>query len=259
MPKKLLVLSFFIIALNLFSQENRKQIFGVILTDSIAVENAYIINKTSTKATVSNHLGAFQIPVKENDILLISSVQFESQRILINKTHLETLELTIYLQPYIRQLEEVVLKKTSNMAMELGLPNADKKPLTRLEGRLNYYSKASLPLVILGTLLGQQGGIENLYYIISGDRKDDRKLKALIENDRLNELKQQTIQDIRIHFKDDFFTGTLQIPKEHIDLFIASCEPKNIIHLFNKNKTLEVTDILIKESTVYLKALKNEK
>lgn len=253
MKTRFIIFFILIFSLQLYAQNRRVPINGKIKADSVSVRDVYIINKNSQKATISDENGEFQISVKESDTLFISSIQFESQHLLINQTHLNNFQLIIYLRPQINQLEEVVVQKPVNMAMALGLPNASKKPLTQIERKLNYYSKASLPLVILGTLIGQQGGIENIYYIVSGNRKKDRKLKQLIDADKRKELNSKTIKNIRLHFGDDFFIKTLQIPKKEIDLFIESCESKDIINLFNKGKTLEVTDILIKESKTYKK------
>ena len=135
--------------------------------------------------------------------------------------------------------------QSNNMAKSLGLPNADKIPLNKLERNLNYYSQESVAVVILATLLGQQGGIDDLYNIISGNRKRDRKLKKLIDEDKKLELNQEYIQIIRDYFKDDFFLNTLKIPKENIDGFVEFCLPKDIVNLFEKQRHLEVVDIFI--------------
>ena len=245
-------------SINVFTQNDRTVITGIIIADSSIVKDVHIINKISNKATVSNKFGEFQIPVKVGDILIFSAVQFESKQLIINRKHLEKLLITIQLKLKINKIDEVVVQKPKNIAKELGLPNAGKKPLNRLENRLNSHTKAIVPLAILGTLLGQAGGIDNLYYIFSGNRKRDRKLKKLIDNDAFNFQKQKDIQKIRTHFKDDFFTQTLKIPEKEINYFIDYCISKDIVNLYNKQRILVITDIFIKESTVYLKKLEND-
>ena len=49
----------------------------------------------------------------------------------------------------INNLNEVIVKKSANMAKALSLPNADKKPLTKIENKLNYHNKPSVPILLL--------------------------------------------------------------------------------------------------------------
>ena len=259
MPKKLLYLLIIFIPFFTFGQEGRVLIHGNITFNSAFVENVHIINKNSHKATVSNEFGKFEIPVKENDTLLFSAIQFQSKYLIIAKKLIESpQQLSIILNPKINNLNEVIVKKSKNMAGELGLPNAGKKPLTKIESRLNYHSKASVPLVILATLLGQKGGLEDIYYIASGNRKRDRKLQRLINQDKFNVQTEKDIEKIRTHFKDEFFSKTIHIPVGEINFFIKYCLQKDIINLFYQEMYIEVIDIFIVESKSYLKKIGHE-
>ncbi len=248
-----------LICFKVSAQDERLIINGKVSSDSTALENIHIINKTSRKATISDKNGVFQIPVKENDILLISSIQFKNELITINNMNVSTLTLFVKLKLKINSLDEVSVIKPENIAKGLGLPNAGKEPLNKLESRLNYHTKASLPLAILFTLLGNAGGIDDMYYIISGNRKKDRKLTALLEKDKFETFQQQQLQNIRIRLKDVFFTETLKIPIKEIDNFIKYCDTQDVFYLFSKNRTLEVIDIFVKESKPYLKITEDEK
>ncbi len=252
-----ILLTFFCFKMS--AQLKRVEISGKISGDSIALENIHIINKTSKKATTSNSNGNFRISVKENDELLISSIKYKNKVIHINNMHIKSLNILITLEKEIYSLDEVTIEKRRNIAGDLGLPNANKKPLTNLENRLNAHSKASLPLTILYSFIGGAGGIDNLYYIISGDRKKDRKLASLLQRDKIEAIEKQERQNIRIRLTDNFFTKTLKIPLKEIDNFIQFCDDKNIDYLLSKNRTLEVIDIFIKESPHFLKILKEKK
>lgn len=258
MKKGSLLLVVILLAFKSYAQNKRIIIQGLIASDSSAVENIHIINSTTKKATISDFKGRFRISVKENDTITFSAVQFENKVINITKNHIKNLSIFVSIKSAVNELSEVLIEKSENIAGSLGLPNADKKPLNKLENRLNYHTKASLPLAILAVLLNKRGTISDMYYIISGKRKKDRKLTKLLEDDEYNLYTQQEIQKIRVHFKDVFFTETLKIPKQEIDYFIKYCTTKNIIYLFNKNRTLEVIDVFIKESKPFLKKLENE-
>lgn len=260
MPKKLLLFFFlFVMTFNGFTQKKRIEIQGNIISDSTSVENIHVINKTTKKATTSDYKGRFRIPVKMNDTLVFSSVQFENKTIIINKVHIKNLSIIVSIKSAVNQLSEVKIQKSKNIAGSLGLPNAEKKPLNKLESRLNYHSKASVARVLLGVLLREKGSINDIYYITSGKRKKDRKLTKLIENDKFDVYQSQQIQEIRKLYTDAFFTKTLKLPKEEIDFFIKFCDTKgDVIYLFSKHRDLEVIDLFIKESKYYLKQLKNE-
>ncbi len=251
MNRLYLILIFFI-SVNLSAQEGTVILSGKIRADSLAIENVHIINKTSNRGTISNKNGTFKITVSENDTIHFSNIQFKTKTMIITKQDLQNGNLNINLTQRANELEEVVIIERKNMAKELSLPNADKKPLDKLERNLNAYSQASLPIVIIATLLGQQGGIDDIYNIVSGNRKRHRKLKKLIDEDKKYEITQENIQIIRDHFKDDFFINTAKIPFVHIDNYIDFCISKEIIELYQKERFLEVMDIFIKDREEYL-------
>ena len=259
MLKKLLFLILSFISYISFGQTERISIQGTILSDSTFVENVHIINKNSQKATISNRYGKFEIPVKENDTLLFSSIQFQSKIFIVKEEFLKNVQLIIInLKPKNNKLNEVIVKKSNNIAKGLGLPNADKKPLTKIESRLNYHNKSSVPIVILAALLNQKGGLENIFYLASRERKRDRKLQKLIDQEKFNIQTEKDIQKIRFYFKDKFFSETINIPPKEINFFIKYCLNKDIINLFYKEMYIEIIDIFIVESKTFLKKIENE-
>ena len=251
MKKSKVFLFVFLVSLSI-SAQNKKIIFnGKVVNDSVSVENIHIVNKNSRRVALTNKAGEFEIPVKINDTLVFSAVQFERYHRIVTPQDFQKLQIIIRLKVQYNQLSEVKLQR-NNVAVSLGLPNAGKKPLTKLEARINGHSKASVPIVLLTTLIGGAGGLDNLYYVLSGKRKKDRKLQNLLNQDRVRELNINTSKRIRKHFKEDFFIYTLNIPSKKIDDFIEHCNKKDIINLFNKDKILEVTEIMIQESKIYL-------
>jgi hypothetical protein len=251
--KQLYIIILLFYSISLSAQKDSVIIDGVITGDSLSLENIHIINLNSKKGTVSNALGQFQIAVKLNDIIFFSGLQFSNKEIKITKLHLERKKIALNLTEKNNELPEVVIE---NMAVSLGLPNAGKKPLNKLERNLNAYSQKKTPIVILEMLLGKFGGIDDLYNIISGNRKRDRKLKKLLDDDKQRKINQEYILEIRNHFQDNFFLKTLHISKENINGLIGYCLPKGIVPLFKEERYLEIIDILIKNKEEYLLSLK---
>ena len=249
--KKFYLLPFLIFTLSLFGQVDRILISGVVKSNSLPLVNVHVINLSSNKGSLSNQNGEFKISVKENDTLIFSNIQYAVKELIITNEIINKNLLPIFLKIKINELDEVIVEESKNIAKALQLPNAGKKPLDKLERNLNHYSQASLPIVILATLLGQRGGIDDIYNIISGNRKKDRKLKELLEEDIKSEVNREYIQKIRNHFQDEFFIEEILIPKEKIDTFLYFCLPSDVISLFQKGRYLDLIEIFIGESNSF--------
>ncbi len=236
-------------------QENRILISGKIKNDSIPIENVHIINKNSGRGSITNRLGQFKMSVTDKDTLIISDIQYQNKIIIVNHDHLLTKYLEINLLELTNELDEVIVQQFDDMSEELGLPNAGKKPLNKLERNLNHYSQKSTPIVILEALLFKKGGIDDIYNIISGNRKQDRKLKSLIQEDQFQAGNQVYVKKIREHFQDDFFINSVKIEEEHINTYIFFCLPQGIGALYDKGRLIEVIDILLKTKDQYFESL----
>jgi len=236
-------------------QENRILISGEIRNDSIPIENVHIINKSAQKGVITNRLGQFKISVTDKDTLMISDIQFQNKIIIINQDHLLNKFIEINLLELTNELEEVIVQQFDDMSEELGLPNAGKKPLDKLDRNLNHYSQKTTPVVILQALLFKPGGIDDIYNIVSGNRKRDRKLKQLIEDDQLNAGKKEYVKTIRTHFQDDFFINSVKIEAAYIDSYIYYCLAQDIGNLYDKGRLIEVIDILLKSKDDYFQSL----
>ena len=237
------------------SQENRVLISGEIKNDSVPIQNVHIINKSSQKGTITNRIGQFKISVTDKDTLMISDIQFQNKIVIINQDHLLTKFIEINLLELTNELDEVIVQQFDDMSEELGLPNAGKEPLNKLDRNLNHYSQKSTPVVILEALLFKQGGIDDIYNIVSGNRKRDRKLKQLIQEDELNVSKMEYVKTIRAHFQDEFFINSVKIEEEYIDTYIYYCLAQDIGNLYDKGRLIEVIDVLLKSKEQYFQSL----
>ena len=239
--KKFYIIILLLSAFQLNAQEIRQILNGKVQNGNDFLENVHVINKTSNRGTISNKNGTFRITVKESDTLQFSDIQFKTRTIIITKKHLEAGELKIKLIQKTNELNEVVLIKHRNMAKELDLPNAGKKPLKPIERKINYINKG--------------GTIDKLYAWISGEKKKLEKLKKHLDEDEIALDNKVNVQLIRNHFKEDFFIYTLKVPSKKIDGLIYFCLPNGIVYLFEKERFLEVINIFIKNRDAYLSSV----
>ncbi|PRX45828.1 hypothetical protein [Salegentibacter salegens] len=232
--------SFFLVFLlifsaHLFSQESII-LKGKILADSIEAP-IHIINITAEKGTVTEAGAEFSVEVRENDLLLFSSVQFQKKEILITSEILSSGFLEIELQKDLTELDEVRLHQLSgNLASDIkeiktfdpriiGFALSDKEPLSIEERKLVAMSSPMDPVGLI-------------YGAISGESE---KLKKAIENNKLSAL----VYKARELVPDAYFTETLLLPENKIMDFLYYCSLKpNFEELVKKNDPLVLIEFL---------------
>lgn len=247
---KLLGVPFFILfSLQISAQRKTVLLTAQVKNDSIPAANVHVVNLNSNKGSLSDDNGIFRIQVKVNDTLQLSNIKFITGKFVIENEILQNKDLNIF-QLETNELEEVVIlhKKEKVNAFTLGLPNAGRKPLDKFERKLEYYDLKKTFKVMPG---GLSINLENIYYILSGENKKDKKFKKLLENDKKEKFNQEFIIRIREHFGDEFFINTIKIPKDKIENFIDYCLSKNIIFLFERARYLDMIDVFLDESKVF--------
>lgn len=235
MKNSILLIFLLIFSLSLFSQES-VNLHGKILADSIEAP-IHIINITAEKGAVTESSGEFTIAVRENDLILFSSVQFQKKEVLITSEILTSGFLEIELQKDLTELEEVRLHQLSgNLSNDIddietfdpriiGFALSDKRPLSIEERKLVAISSPNDPVGVL-------------YGFISGERK---MLKKAIENSKLSEL----VYKARDFVPDAYFTETLGLNPDKIMDFLYYCSVKpNFKELVNKNEPLVLMEYL---------------
>ncbi len=251
-PPFLIILLF---TLNTFAQSEKIILSGIVKNDSVPIENVQVINISSRRGSLSNNKGEFRITARLHDTLAFSDIQYKYKQISVTEEQFRKKFVSIKLEFNVNKLDEVVIFKNKELTNPLGLPNFGKKPLDKIEREINYYSQESLGKIILQTLLFKPGGIDDIWYVVSGERKKFRKYKSLLDHDKLIEYQEKKADEIRDHFKDDFFINNFNIPKEKINDFILFCIPKGMISLYDDERYIEVIDIFYKNKEEFLKSL----
>jgi len=262
----------FLFVVKIQAQDDRYQIKGIITSDSVSVEDIHIINKTSKKGTVSNQFGEFKIPVKVNDTLIFSGIQFYTKVLQITKKQIESKLISIDLFQKINTLDEVEIKAhdlTGNLFadsknakdsikelnLELSKPEAwsvdfsvvDDNDETDRKRPPDASQLTNPNIPIGGNILGLASFIlKPITKELSKIGKNKRELKIKEVNYQIKSI--EAPEKIRVDFGDDFFIHQLNIAIDKIDAFIKHCFSKGIIDLYIKDKKLEMMNLLIKES-----------
>ena len=103
---------FFLGLISVFSQnkQNFKTLRGEIVNDSVSISGIHIINKTSGSKTITNINGVFEIGVKKQDTIIISSVQIKPRVIVVEEEIFDQVYLKVYVDQFINQLSNVVVR-----------------------------------------------------------------------------------------------------------------------------------------------------
>ncbi|PRX45829.1 CarboxypepD_reg-like domain-containing protein [Salegentibacter salegens] len=242
-----------VLALN---AQEKQQLTGKIKADSIEAP-VHIINITQEKGSVSDKAGNFKIEVAENDLLLISSVQFQRKEIKITSKILNEEILNIELRPALTELEQVRVHNLSGNLEEdianikvidmpvISVPPSPPSVIPR--GTPNAAFNASQTQAPAG------GNILGLVGLIAG-KPNFGSLGGKSASPATSE--REIVKNLRIRFDDYFFTNHLKIDSTHIMNFLTYIF-ENGFHknLLKEERALELVVFLEKKSTVYLKLI----
>ena len=234
----------------LFAQET--VIFsGTVLNDTISVSELNIVNLTLRRGAITNKNGVFEIPVRIDDTLNISAVQYESRQLIITPVIYNRKKISLYLVPKVNELDEVLLSNISLTGdlskdlvtvplqvfidpRDLGIP-ANAKPTMTAEERRVYGATAGA------------GPLGSLINAISGRTK---MLKKQLEISNFRSL----VEKNRDSFNDSIYIKSLNIPDELIlDFVYYVFEDERAEAIANEGNTLGILEFMLTKSPVYLK------
>jgi hypothetical protein len=201
----------------------QKRIHGKILADFVAVEGINVLNLVSEKKTVTDKNGEFFILAKAEDLLVLTAVNLEIRRKLIEEEDLKMEVIIIKMIPKITVLKEVKVNENSHInAVNLGIVPKGQKTYTPAERRL-YTATTGGGIVPIDPILNWISGRTAM---LKKELEVEKKEKLLLKFDGL--------------FEDKLYVDNLKIPKEYIKGFQYYLieDAEFVKALLAKNKTL---------------------
>lgn len=276
MKIKSLFVLYLILPYCLSAQNNRVNILGSVLSDTLSVENIHVLNLSTNIGVVTNSKGQFEIEVQISDTLFFSGIQFREENVLITENTFKERKLSVNLNESWYSIDEVLLRKelTGNLIYDSGNKNYDLELVT--SHALDFSSKN---FADSRTIIDEEsrkktsdnskvggGRGSGLFYIASLlirpiTKPIDKIIRRKSVEKKERKLFKQNVKDaidwgIRDALGDSFFTNNLGIPKHHINLFIEYCAFKNIGVLFVNKQKLKLIDVFLNECENY-KAINN--
>jgi len=216
-----------------------------------------LVNVSLKLGTITDGDGIFRIPVRVGDTLHISAIPFISKEVIINETIWRSGKISLYMEPKITELDEVVistidltgdlLKDISSVKIEkiyvdprdLGLP-LNTRPVMTTEERRYYAAK------------GGAGALGSLINAISGRTK---MLKKHLEVSRLV----AKINVNRFRFSDTLYMKELKIPEEHIEDFVYYVfEDQEVVRNIENEDIFKILEMFKQKAPEYIELKKAE-
>jgi hypothetical protein len=250
--------------------QNNITLKGKIVTDSLQGSSIHIINMSQKTGTVNTASGYFEIAVRENDLLLFSSVEYENKEIIITREILDNAFLRVELTIEVNQLDDIPLSNitlTGNINTDIeNIKTVKDLPLLSASNFMNARFKSDFtdPLRDPDNIAFQQNDIfqETSIDIIGTVRLISdligikRPKKVIIQPGYYDPFSIQ----IRNLFSDDFFITSLKIKEEKIRDFLFYLDDQEINRqlLLDQNR-MALIELLIDHSEKYRSFTANNK
>ncbi|WP_128762546.1 hypothetical protein [Leeuwenhoekiella aestuarii] len=233
---------------------------GRIVNDSIAHEYLHILNLTLQKGTITTESGNFTIPVRVNDTLYISALQFKHKELVITPAIYSRKYIEIALETEVTELADVNISDVAlsgRLGDDMNKPKLE-KPFDPAEAGLPVYTGPVLTSEErkLYTATHSGGGIIPVDAVINAISGRTAYLKKIVKVSNM-EIK---VQEARNLVADSTYIKQLEIPARFIDDFVHYVYMDNTANLAvaASENPLSLMELLLQEAPAYLEHKKDE-
>ena len=220
MNKNLYFCFFLLIASFASGQKDGEQlIHGKIIVKGSSIEGINVVNLVTERVTTTNKEGDFYIYAKVDDLLVITSVNLEVKRRLIEENDLKLEVINIEMIPKMNVLKEVIVNENANInAVSLRIIPKGQKKYSPAERKI-YTAKSGFLDRPLNWMSGRTSMLKKELIV-------EKKEKLLVKLDGV--------------FEEEFYTEEMLIPAEYVKGFkYYIIEDNDFANaLLAKNKTL---------------------
>tara|TARA_A100000164_G_scaffold290986_1_gene264344 strand:+ start:50 stop:772 length:723 start_codon:yes stop_codon:yes gene_type:complete len=235
---KFKLLIFFLVFQVVAFAQDRVSIKGRLIYRNINVVAANVVNITAQINTITNGEGAFEIPVKNGDEVVFSSVQYMIRTVKITPEIIQKNRLIITINEKINALEEVVVT-----------PDDAEKFLDLKEEEFKGFNYDSDKSTRLENSIVRQGQLKNGINLINVAKLIAKLVSNKTEEEKRNLKPSEVLSYV---FDKSFFSSDLELRDdqivgflEHIDNNLPSQK------LLNQSQQFQLIDYLILQSKKY--------
>ena len=230
------------------------QLTGKITNDSIDHEYLHVLNLTLQKGTITNEKGVFRIPVREQDTLYISAVQFKPKEVVITSEIIAKNFIELVLETNVTELEDVNISDidlSGRLGDDMNIPKVE-KPFNPADAGLPVYTG---PIITqeerkLYTATHSGGGIIPVNAVINAISGRTKMLKNQV---RISNMEIR-VQKARNLVSDSTYIYQLNIPAKYIDDFAHYIYQDNTenLQIASEENPLSLIELLMEQAPLYL-------
>ncbi|CAC9974171.1 hypothetical protein DBB36_11495 [Flavobacterium sp. WLB] len=221
----------------------RRSLHGQVTNKSLAIESGYVMNINAKSRTFIGPGGLFDILAQPKDTLVFTGLAFQSKKIVLTEKDCAQILFSVPLDLVSNELKEVVVRK------DLKVQSLDKNSQKYVDMQFEDDKLSTAKNTVMYSDQTIKYGMDFVRIF-----KDVKKLLSK------NDVKEEEITDIafveysKANFKPDFFTKTLGLKKDEVDLFLMFCsnDPESKRHL-NEDQKFELIDFLINKNAEFKK------
>ncbi|MGC6478980.1 MAG: hypothetical protein ACON42_01225 [Flavobacteriaceae bacterium] len=231
--KKVIFLLMGTLSLSLWSQD-RELLRGQLLYKNTYVVAANVINNSAQLNTITDDMGSFEIPVKEGDELIFSSIEIRIRSVVVTQEMIDNKRIVVSVDKNINALNEVVVTP-DNVQKFVDLKEEEFK-------QYDYVADKSSKIVNVAADDRQLSNGLNLVNIA-------KLIATLVKGDTENESSLKPSEILPQVFEESFFTNDLQLDPSEISAFLELIDQElPSKKLLQKSRSFELIDFLISTS-----------
>lgn len=230
---------------------SRKPLHGQVTNSFLAIESGNVMNINANVRTFIGSGGLFDIMARPKDTLLFTGMAFQSKKIVLTEKDCADVLFLAKLDLVNNQLKEVIVHKDLKVK---GVQGISSQSIVDMEFEDDLQSSPENKASLSDQTIKYGMNFVRIF-------KDVKKL--LKKNDA---VKEEEITDIAFtayakdNFTADFYTKTLGLKKDDVDLFLLYCsndpQSKNLV---KPDQKFQLMDFMINKNKEFKKAAVDQK
>jgi len=243
---KSVLISLFTLFCGIITAQDYKLLNGKISHPNLIVAGIHVINADRGLAEITDIDGNFEISVAIGEELIFSGVQYKKRALIITPEIFALDEITVYLEAFINELDEVVVKPhnlSGSLSSDLNNVkeqiNFDDVGIPGYKGVRKEKIVSGKSLILSTLLLPISGGIniDALYKHLSGYYKKLKKRRKL-------DAQFETVFSIIKFYGVYFFEENYALEQEEVYDFVLGCsENSQLIDYYKKDMHEQVVQV----------------
>lgn len=229
---------------------SRKPLHGQVTNSTLAIESGYVMNINANVRTFIGAGGLFDIMARPKDTLLFSGLAFQAKKVVLSEKDCAAVLFSIQLDLANNQLKEVVVRK------DLKVKSLDKDTQKYVDMQFEDDKQSTAKNSAMYSDQTIKYGMD--FVRIFKDVKKILKKKEDVKPEVIDDM--AFVQYSRANFTKDFYTKTLQLKEDEIDLFLMYCsnDQESKKHL-QPDQKFELMDFMVNKNKEFKKANLAEK